>query len=331
MHRVLGKILQYLLPLLIGGGLLWYALRDIAWADLAEQFRRADYRWILVSAGLAILSHLSRAYRWQLLLTPLGYRTSLYHAFLAVMSGYFVNLVIPRAGEISRCGMIEKLDKVPTSTAFGTVVVERLIDVCMLFILLLILLVAEFQTLSDWILGFIFSKFQALYNQAYLLLILGFVLLLGLAILLRYWVYLKENALVIKIKGILLNVWQGMRSIQSVRNKPAFVFHTLFIWWMYYLMSYVLFFCFPTTSHLDMWFGFIVLIMGAIGMAAPVQGGIGTYHLLVGQIFTLRGLTAKQGSLMAFFMHTSQTLVVLILGSVALTLGFMLMGRSRKS
>ena len=330
MKQNLIKILKYSISVLIAGGLLYYAFQGIDTQEVIALFQKADYTWVFVSGILAILSHISRAYRWKYLLEPMGYSMSLWNAFLAVMSGYFMNTIIPRAGEVSRCGIIQKLDNVPADTAFGTVVLERIIDLIMLMLLTTIVFVVEFKNLSQWFYQMFEDKLSSVLGLGYLILFLGVLGLIALFLAYYFRNYLLQWTWVRKAKGVIQNVIKGVLSIRSVRNKPAFIFHTLFIWLMYYLMAYVLFFSFPETSHLDLWFGVLILFMGAIGMSMPVNGGTGAYHVLVGKIFLLRGLTNDDGTLMATFMHASQTLTILIVGGLATFISAVLISREKK-
>ncbi|GAB4402112.1 MAG: lysylphosphatidylglycerol synthase transmembrane domain-containing protein [Microscillaceae bacterium] len=318
MSKFLQNTFRYGLSFLIALALLYYAFQGIDWQKVGQQFARADYRWIVVSAVFGLLSHASRAHRWLLLLQPLGYRPSFASAFHTVMSAYFVNLIFPRAGEVSRCGMMNRWQQVPVSTALGTVILERVIDLLMLLTLMGVLFVAEFAKVGPVMMEIIRQKTPGM----------GILLIAGLSLLalglLFFWLARKplaawpQTVWGSKLMGLGRNLWLGMQSVRSVRNFPLFIFHTLFIWLMYFAMSYVLFFSFPETAHLGVWFGFTVLILGGIGMAAPVQGGLGTYHLLVAGAFAWQGFTLEQGVLMATFMHTSQTLLVLLGGGFSL-------------
>ncbi|MEO1655730.1 MAG: lysylphosphatidylglycerol synthase domain-containing protein, partial [Bacteroidota bacterium] len=182
-----------------------------------------------------------------------------------------------------------------------------------------------------WFITLFTSKLEGLIQWQYLFwfALSGMVVFGGL--LFYFWPRIKDRGIVKKLTGILTNIIRGVLSIRSVKNKPAFIGHTLFIWVMYYLMAYVLFFSLEATQHLDLWFGVLVLVMGAFGMGAPVNGGIGAYHILVGKVFLLRGLTDKEGILMATFMHTAQTLTIILAGGLSLLIGMVLMARVSKN
>lgn len=328
MNYSIKKVIKYIIPILISVVLLFYAFQGIHLEQVANQFKRANYFWIFISVCCAILSHLSRAYRWKLLLAPLGYNPSLFKSFLAVMISYFMNLIIPRAGEVTRCGVIQKLEDVPASTAFGTVVLERVIDLSVLLSMMIILLIVEFNRLNQYFLAFLGTKLNIISSLVYIGIAGLFFIGIGLFLFFKYRSQIIKLPLFKKLQGIFQNILRGILSIKSVRKKPAFIFHTLFIWLMYYMMSYTMFFCFPETSHLSVWFGFILLIMGAIGMATPVQGGVGAYHLLVGSVFTLEGLSNEEGIVMATFIHTVQTVNILFVGGLAFLVSILLINQS---
>jgi glycosyltransferase 2 family protein len=323
MKRNLRIFFSYLITISVSLLLLWWALRGINPAKLAEQFRRADYTWLGVSAVLGIMSHWIRARRWRMLLAPLGYQVSDFKSFLAVMSGYFMNFVIPRAGELARCGLIQKLERVPVTTALGTVITERIIDVFILLGLVVVLVLVEFEALSSNIWFFLQSKLML---TPFVIGTLVVICVLGLGVL--YWVWrnwglLLQSNFGRKIEKFLHELMQGVLSLRKVNNLSLFILYSLLIWFLYFLMAYVLFFCFPETAHLDLWFGYIVLVMGTIGMSAPVQGGVGAYHLLVGEVFALRNMTSAQGIILATFMHTAQAVIVLSVGGITMIVGLL--------
>ncbi len=331
MKKKLIQVFQYILSLSIGIALMMYALQNIDLQDVIDKFKEAQFAWVFIAAGCFILSNLSRAARWKQLATPLGYNPSLYKAFLSVMVGYFVNLVFPRAGEVSRAAVMQKMDGMPATTVFGTIVLERIIDVFMLSSLIGILLLANFDNYGDIFYKFFADKVGDPQNLIYLILIalLGLVLMVLLFYLIRKRI--QANPIFKKIAGFAGKMLEGLLSIRKVENKFVFVLHTLIIWGMYFIMSYCLFFCFENTSKLSLWVGYESLVMGAIGMAAPVQGGVGTYHILIGNLFygyftEMYATIAEaktQSALMATFMHTSQTLVTIVTGGTCAILSLL--------
>jgi len=319
------RLIQYGISLILAVILLWYVLGNIEPGELLARFQQADYRWIVLSGLLSIVAYWSRAKRWAMLIEPLGYQPRIFHSFIALMSGYFVNLFLPRVGEVTRCGVMNKLEKVPVNESFGTVVAERIFDVIMLFILLCFTLVLEFSRLGGLLTELLESKFafvnDVLKNTSTLitLIVTGVLLVVTLVyVIVRYHHQLAKFRLYQKVLQFFKGMGEGLISVRKLRNPKAFLFHTVLIWVMYYFMSYVLFFAMPQTAGLGVRAGFTILIMGGLGMSAPVQGGFGTFHLLVGNALVLYGLSQQDGLILATFMHTSQTLFTLLVGGISL-------------
>jgi uncharacterized protein (TIRG00374 family) len=322
------QVLQYSISLMLAVALLWYVMHSIHPSELLARFQQADYRWIILSGLLSVVAYWSRAKRWCLLIEPLGYRPRVFHSFIALMSGYFVNMFLPRVGEVTRCGVLNKLEKVPVNVSFGTVVAERIFDVIMLFILLCFTFLLEFGRLGGFLTELLQSRFtfvsEKLKDTPTVLALIITALLFAVTIaymLFRYRHRLAKIRLVQKIAEFLEGMGEGLVSVRKLKNPTAFFFHTGLIWVMYYLMSYVLFFAMPQTADLGIRAGFTILIMGGLGMSAPVQGGFGTFHILVGNALVLYGLSQQDGLILATFMHTSQTLFTLLMGGICLLIG----------
>jgi len=324
------NILKYLISLALAGGLLWYTFTQskLDAGDLWAKIRAADFRWILVSALLTIVAHWSRAERWRLLLEPVvPQRPTSLDAFVSVLIGYFANLALPRAGEVARCGTLYRLSAssgvpVPVNVSFGTVVAERLFDVLMLFILLAITFVLEFDRLSQFFIEFLGGKVPTGSSGTGVLLLVGAVLVGGtLLVWFLFRTYrhvLERQPIYQKISGFVVGLLEGLLSVRKLRRPGAFIFHTVLIWTMYYLMSYTLFFALPSTAGLGPLAGLTILVVGTLGMAAPTPGGIGSFHLLVGQVALLYGLTGQDGQILATFIHGVSTLMIIVLGILAL-------------
>ena len=318
--------LKYTISLLLAGGLLWLVFKDIDLAAMWERLQAADWRWIALSCALLLLAHITRAWRWQMLLEPLGYRPGLFDSTTSVLTGYFANYIVPRMGEVTRCGTLYKLEKVPVNLGFGTVVAERVFDVLTLLVLIGLNFVLEFDRLSQFFLGFFGGKIggsDASTGPNMLLIVVGIAVLLALLAV----VYVAKNkdlrnellanALVAKIVDFLKGMAEGVLSVRKLKSPGLFIFSTLLIWVFYYLVSYVLFFCIPETADLGPLAGLTLLVIGAIGMTAPTQGGIGAYHLLVGNVMILYGLTQADGVTLATFIHGTQMLFMLAIGALA--------------
>jgi uncharacterized protein (TIRG00374 family) len=319
------NFLRYAISLSLAGGLLWLVFKDIDLVSMVDRLKQADWRWIALSCTLVLLAHITRAWRWQMLLEPLGHRPSLFDATTSVLTGYFANYIIPRMGEVTRCGTLYKLEKVPVNLSFGTVVAERVFDVLTLLVLIALNFLLEFDRLSAFFMDFFGSKVSGGEPQGTPFLLIGFVGLVLVVVVGVLYVLthkhlrekLLQNAIVLKIATFLKGMLEGILSVRKLRSPGLFIFSTLLIWVFYYLISYVLFFSIPETASLGPLAGLTILVIGAIGMTAPTQGGIGAYHLLVGNVMILYGLTQKDGITLATFVHGTQMLFMLAVGALA--------------
>ena len=317
--------IKYLLSLAVAGGLMWYVFKDMDLASMWTKFENANHAWLILVVIFTIVAAWSRAYRWNMLLEPLGHKPSTFNATVAVFTGYFANQLIPRAGEVTRCGTLNRLEKIPVNESFGTVVAERIFDVITLLLLIGLAFVLEFGRLSEFFVTFFSEKLGlSQKNGANSLLLFGGIAVVGLALLVAAWWYyrknvlqLRRNALFAKVEGFVLGLIDGLLSVRKLRNPSLFIFHTILIWTMYLLSSYVCFFVLPESSHLTLLAGLTVLIMGGLGMSAPVQGGIGPYHVLVSSALVLYGLSKEDGLALATYIHGTQLILMLILGGIS--------------
>jgi glycosyltransferase 2 family protein len=319
------KTIQYLISLSIAAALLWFVFKDIDIEALWLKIKMADYRWVLLSAVMALVAHWSRAYRWVLMLEPMGYKPSVFRTTLAVLVGYGANLIFPRAGEVARCGTLNKLEDIPFEKSFGAVIAERIIDVLVLLLLIFVNFMLEFNRLKDFFFKFFGEKFK----NPTMLIIYVFI---GISLLFIAYFLIKKNqdkikqhAIYQKVSTILAGFASGFMSVRNLKNPSAFIFHTVLIWSLYYAMTYVLCFALPETAKLSPLAALTIFVMGSIGMAAPTQGGIGSYHFLVGSIVVLYGLSEQDGITLATFLHAMTGMIfVAIFGITAFLLTLVL-------
>ena len=325
MKRNLLAIFKYIVTLSLAFGLLWYAFRDISIKNMLNQLGTVKFGWIYLSVFLSIISHLLRAFRWQMLVRPLNYSVPLNTFFWAVMIGYLANLAFPRMGEITRCGVIKKTNEVKMSASMGTVVTERIFDVIVLFLILIVTFLVEFDRLNQFFIDLMQDKMPELNLTLILQVASVAVIALGLAALIafRYKALIIKTLVFQKLKSSIIHFKEGLLSIRKIDNIPVFLMSTAGIWLMYYLMSYVIVFSIPQTSQLDWVAGLAILVVGGIAMSAPVQGGIGTYHFLIGALLVLYSIEWETGVFFATLLHTSQTLSVMTLGSLGLMVVFL--------
>jgi uncharacterized protein (TIRG00374 family) len=289
--------------------------------SLKKHFVNINYYWIALSICIALVSHYVRAYRWNILLEPLGYQLKTRRTFIAVMVGYFVNNLVPRLGEVSRCGVLKKNDNVPMTSAFGSVVAERTLDLLILIILASLTFFIEFDKLNK----FVIEKFQDKLPQTesiYGLAFTGFGIIIALLILtfILYKLYrerLHRNSLYLKIRQFIKELLNGFLSVRKIKNQIGFWISTVGIWFLYYLMLIVVFYAFPPTYNLSLLAGLTLLIMSGLGMTAPVQGGIGVFHILISSVLVLYGISAEDGKVFALIAHTTQFMTIMIFGGIS--------------
>jgi len=321
------SFLKYGLLLGVSAFLMWYALKEIDFEKLWAELQNANYGWVLLSLLIGVAAYLSRAYRWQMQIRPTGYSPSLVNTYNAMMVGYVANLVLPRMGEVVRCSMLRRSDGLPVNKGFGTVIAERFVDLLMLLAALTITLLSEFRQIKDFFWGLLNDKYsnleqtmQSLYWLAAIMLVITIVLLL---IGFRYLSKLRNNLFFQKAAKFIKGMLQGVFSITRLDNKVAFWGHTIFVWLMYYGSSLVVFYALPGTSNLGYGAALSVLVVGSLGMAAPVQGGVGVYHLLVQATLLLYGVPKEAGMAYALLAHTSQTLLVVLMGVLSFIAGML--------
>jgi glycosyltransferase 2 family protein len=318
--NMIKAVLKYVISLGIALGLLYWTLKDYNFSDNFEKLKSANFNWVYLSAIFTIIAHTSRAIRSKMLLEPLGYKPSTLNATLAVFLGYFANYLVPRLGEVTRCTTLTNTEGIPFEKSFGTVITERIVDFAMLFLLLILNFILEFDRLSTFFIGFFKEKLNFKFNAANLifLVVALLIIILGLRyIWLKNKVNILKNTLINKVLTFAKGLLEGITSIKNLKNPFGFIMHSLLIWLMYYLMTYCMFFAFDETKHLSLLAGLSTLIVGAIGIAAPTPGGLGTYHALVGALMVLYGLTTEAGKSLAIFLHGSQMVITILFGIIS--------------
>ena len=283
MKKKLVDILKYTVVLLVAAGLLLYALRGMNVSNIINQVFSANIFWVIVSGLISIIAFVVRAHRWNLLIEPMGYSPTLKNTTYSVMVGYFANLAFPRLGEVSRCGALSKAESIPFNKLLGTVIVERIIDVICLLICILLAAAIEFKRLGNFFQQKVFGPLNEKVQQ-----VIGSPLLLGVIILVllillftAIYFFRKSKGSESKLSKIIKGFIDGLRSVANLKRPGLFIFQSAFIWVLYYLGVYTALFAFPFTSGLGANAALFLLVAGGIGMSAPVQGGVGAYHLFV--------------------------------------------------
>ena len=317
MKKTLLKILQFLAFFAIGAVIFWLIYKDQDIDHIKSVLKNdVKYFWIWLSLFMGLLSHISRTLRWGLMIEPVSHKPRFINTFLAVMVGYLMNMALPRMGEVSRCGVLARYEKISFTKLLGTVVAERLVDMISLLILLGITILSQFGMMINFVNANpgIKQKIISVFSSP--ILIIGVIVLLVLFFIFRKT--LQNTSLFKKITTVIYNFKVGFISIRSIRKKGWFYFHSVFIWLMYYLMLYVIFFAFDFTKDLSPVAGLTTFVLASFGMVAPVQGGIGAWHFMAKEALSLYGVANEDGIIFAFVAHSSMTVMIIFIGIISL-------------
>ncbi len=313
----------YGISFIVAGVLLYLVFKNISFEEFMAKAEQADYRWVYLSIGITFIAYLARAYRWSLLINPLGYETTTIRTSFAVMIAYLANLVLPRLGEVTRCGALKKSDGVPMSLSLGTVISERIIDVISLAIITLITLVIEFDELSAFLAGFVSMLDTARLTS---MLIFGCVALIFAGIG-GYWLYHRLEE---RFRVILRQLLEGLLSLRKIRNFKGFIISTITLWVTYYFMGFVIFFAIAETSTLGWEVGLMLLVSGGIALTIPVQGGFGTYHTITSGMLLLYSIEKTTGVFVVTLAHSTQVVATVLYGIVGIIGSLLISSKSSK-
>lgn len=281
------------------------ASEDCSFLDrLKEDFGSIQWLWILLVLVFYNISNLSRTFRWQILLRSAGNPVKFSSAFVSILITYFANSIIPRSGEVARAAYITKLEQVPMEKALGTIAVGRSLDVLSLLIVIGLGFILEYDMLLAFLQENNADPVQMLKEKSWLG-IVGIIGLIGLAVLFFNRKKLRNIKLFKILEEKAMGFWKGIAAVRNLDKPFLFVFHSVNIWVMYYLMTYVAFFSFEPTSHLSAQAGLIIFIVGTFGILIPSPGGMGAYQYLVEtcltQMYGVPNISAFSYSNIAFF------------------------------
>jgi uncharacterized membrane protein YbhN (UPF0104 family) len=326
MNKKVLSILQYLLFLGLSVFLIWWSVKDISdegWVQIKNAFRNANYLLIIPVMITLLLSHYSRALRWKILMEPLGYKPRVSNTYMAVLIGYMANLAVPRLGEVLKCTILARYEKVPADKLVGTIVAERAFDVLCLALVIVITLLTQADLIGGYIneaLNDIFKSKASAFsgNRLFILLAILLIIILSVVIVFKKFRHLK---FIQKIKTIFEGIWHGITSVRYLKNKGWFIFHTVFIWAMYLLSVQIGFWAMKETSSYGIPHALSVLTMGSLAMIVPAPGGgLGVYPLFVKKTLFVYGLADAIGFAFGQLMWSVQFFFALISGFIALSL-----------
>lgn len=300
-------------PLLLGAGILYWTYRDFnfqrAWQVLDGGM---NYGWMLFSLFFGITAQVCRGLRWKLTLEPLGENPRTSHCVYSIFISYAASLVVPRIGEVSRCGVLSRYDGVSFAKSLGTVVTERLIDsLCVALITgtTLLLQAPVFATFFEET-GTDVGRYTQLFASANFYL----VIICLIAMCLLAFFLIRNVAAFARLRGILHQVWEGILSLRKVKNLPLFLLYTIGIWGSFFLEFYVAFFSFGFSSHLGVVAALVMFAVGSIAVIVPTPNGAGPWHFAIITMMVLYGVGKEDAGIFALLVHGIQTFLIILLG-----------------
>jgi uncharacterized protein (TIRG00374 family) len=321
MKKPILTILQYLFFLGLGILFVWLSIKNIKqeqWQHIKESIMNARQWLILPVVGLLLLSHYSRALRWKILMEPLGYNPSTFNTFASVMIGYLVNAGVPRLGEVVKCTLLSRYEKVRADKLVGTIVMERAVDVAGLIVVFLLALILQGHIIGEFtsnLFGNFFRDKSGHFSSTRVVTVFAVIS----AICLLIYFMLKRFGhidAVAKMKNVLSGIAHGLISIRLIKHKKLFLFHTLLIWSLYLISTTLGIFALRETDHLGFYGGLTTLAIGSVGMIIT-PGGIGAYPLLVAKLMGLYGLDENTiGNALGWLLWSVQTIIILLGGVV---------------
>jgi glycosyltransferase 2 family protein len=324
MNKKIKSLIQYAIILALVVFLVWWSLASIKpeqWPLIKQSLTNANY-WLLLPVVIALLaSHLSRAVRWKILMEPMGYKPKLSNTYMAVLIGYMANLAVPRLGEVLKCTVLARYEKVPADKMVGTIVAERAFDLVCLVLVMVITIITQTDLIGDFLYGMMSETFGSKtkgFSVTRILIILGI-----LAILLAGAIFIFKKfshvGFIMKIRKVIDGIWQGLTSVRFVKKKGWFIFHSIFIWAMYLLSVQIGMYALTETAGFGIKASMAVLFSGSIAMIIT-PSGIGAYPILVSRTMTLYGLDEAYGQAFGWLLWTVQFFQMLLCGGIALIL-----------
>lgn len=303
-----------MLPFVLGLGILWWMYRGTDWSDFGHYvLHEMNWWWMLLSLAFGILPQMARAWRWKMALEPLGEHPRRTSCTDAIFMSYAASLVIPRVGEVTRCGTLKTADGVSFTKSLGTVVTERLVDSLLMLLftgiafLLQLPMFLRFLKETNTNIGDLLYRFT---GTGY---IVTFICLV--AALIAGFVAIRRFSFFKKGRDMLRDMWEGVLSLRKVRNLPLYLFYSVLIWVGYFLHFYIAFFSFDFTAHLSIGAAFLIFCVGTFAVLVPTPNGAGPWHFAVKTMLVLYGVAETQAIMFALTVHTIQTALVVLLGA----------------
>ena len=314
--KVSNIILKILMPLVLGGAILYWMYRGEDWQTILHVMTdEMDWTWMLLSFPFGILAQMFRGWRWRQTLEPVDEHPRTPVSIHSIFLSYAASLVIPRVGEFTRCGVLKRYDNISFPKALGTVVTERAIDSLLVMGITAIVLLLEMSTFGTFFRKTGTNLEEILHRFSWAGYFVAAVCIIAILILLHF--LLRKLSIYNKVKATIGGIWQGVISLKNVRNIPLFLFFTIGIWLSYFLHYYLTFFCFDFTADLGIGCALVTFIVGSIAVIVPTPNGAGPWHFAVKTMLILYGVQDEHALYFVLIVHTVQTLLVVALGIYA--------------
>ena len=306
---VLGQIVKYVLPLMLGVLILYFLFRDVKFNDVWVILKDANYLVLAFSLLFGLLGNTIRGYRWALMIRPLGYQPKVSTLNYAIFGGYAVNFIFARAGEIWRCGMVAKEEKIPFSKLLGTMILDRVLDMLTVLIITVIAFFFNMQFLLKENTGRIDFILNILTSPVFYLAIIGIVLIIFLV-----FKFFSHNFIVKKITNLLVGMGRDMKTIWKMNTKTRLILYSIGIWTSYFFYFYITFFAFGFTKDLGFTVALVAFALSSISMGVPSNGGLGPWQLAIIASLTIYGVDNMSATAFATGVFTIQSLWVIFCG-----------------
>lgn len=316
MKKILNKTLKTLLPLLLGAFILYMLYEDFDFTQIWSALKEMDMFWFTATTIFIILSHVIRGLRWKLALAPLGLHPRSSVSIYSIFISYAANLVVPRVGEVSRCVVLEQYDKVPFAQSLGTLVTERLIDTIVVIVMTTVAVMLQWPMFLEFVneVG-LKNPLDGFKNSAVAWIV---IILSVIAIAVMLFLLIRKMAIWKKIRSFITRFSEGLLSLRKMKHGWLFVIETLAIWFCYLMQFYLCFFYFPFTSGLSFLAGLLMFVSTSVAVVVPTPNGAGPWHFAVISFMILYGVSSTDASTFAFIVHSTQTIIVALLGIYAL-------------
>ena len=306
-------ILKILMPLVLGAAILFWMYRGEDWQQIRHVMTdEMNWTWMLLSFPFGIMAQVFRGWRWRQTLEPVGEKPRMSVSIHSIFLSYAASLVIPRVGEFTRCGVLNRYDGVSFPKALGTVVTERAIDSLLVLGITSVVLLLEMSTFGTFFRKTGTDLQSILHGFSWMGYFVAAVSAVAILVMLHF--LLRKLSIYNKVKATLKGIWQGVVSLKDVRNIPLFVCFTLAIWLSYFLHYYLTFFCFDFTAHLSLDCALVTFIVGSIAVIVPTPNGAGPWHFAVKTMLILYGVADVHALYFVLIVHTVQTMLVIFLG-----------------